>query len=105
DPPARPPPLLPTQVGKPRAAGLRLEPVRPPDWQRAGAEPTLRAVAEEGTDLMSPTCPPGVPVVALPPQHVHGFTWGPVIRPQGDACLTGIAVEATNEQAWYVGSP
>jgi photosystem II stability/assembly factor-like uncharacterized protein len=53
---------------------------------------------------MSPTCPPSVPVVAIPPQQVHGFTWGPVIRPQGDACLTGIAVEPTNEHAWYVGS-
>jgi hypothetical protein len=53
---------------------------------------------------MSPTCPPSVPVVALPPQQVHGFTWGSVIRPQGDACLTGIAVEPTDEHAWYVGS-
>ena len=53
---------------------------------------------------MPGTCPFGIPVVALAPQTVHGFSWGPVIRPQGDACLGAIAVEPADDLAWYVGS-
>lgn len=52
---------------------------------------------------MSSSCPFNIPVVALPPQQVNGFGWGPVIRPMNDACLGSIAVEPTHDQAWYVG--
>jgi hypothetical protein len=51
---------------------------------------------------MPPTCPFNVPVVALPAQQVGGFSWGSPIRPQNDACVGGIAVEPTNDHAWYV---
>src|SRR5215831_8183962 len=51
---------------------------------------------------MPATCPINIPVVALPPQQVGGFSWGAPIRPQNDACVGGIAVEPTNDQAWYV---
>jgi hypothetical protein len=44
-----------------------------------------------------------VPVVTLPPHTVSGFSWGQVIRPMNDACLSSIAVELTDNLAWYVG--
>jgi hypothetical protein len=53
---------------------------------------------------MSPgTCPDDVPVVALPPQQVAGFSWGPVIRPQNDACVSHIVVDPASDSNWYVG--
>jgi photosystem II stability/assembly factor-like uncharacterized protein len=51
---------------------------------------------------MPATCPYGIPVVALPPQQVNGFSWGPPIRPLSDACIGDIAVSPTNDHAWYV---
>jgi hypothetical protein len=49
------------------------------------------------------TCPFNIPVVTLPPQQVAGFNWGPVIRPMGDACISKIEVDPTNDNAWYAG--
>jgi photosystem II stability/assembly factor-like uncharacterized protein len=49
------------------------------------------------------TCPFDIPVVTLPPHQVGGFSWGSVVRPQGDACVGSIAVEPTSALAWYVG--
>jgi hypothetical protein len=48
-----------------------------------------------------PTCPFDIPVVTLPPHQEGGFSWGSVIRPLGDACVASIAVEPSNESAWY----
>jgi hypothetical protein len=53
--------------------------------------------------LGAATCPFNVPVVTLPPQQVGGYSWGAVIRPMGDACLSHIAVEPANDSEWYVG--
>ena len=44
-----------------------------------------------------PTCPFNIPVVALPPYQAGGFSWGSVIRPQGDPCVASIAVDPTND--------
>ena len=52
---------------------------------------------------LAATCPFNIPVVTLPPHQASGFSWGMVIRPQGDACVGSIAVEPTNDLAWYVG--
>jgi hypothetical protein len=49
------------------------------------------------------TCPFNIPVVTLLPHSANGFSWGPVIRPMNDACVSEIAVEPTNDAAWYVG--
>jgi photosystem II stability/assembly factor-like uncharacterized protein len=49
------------------------------------------------------TCPGNVPVVTLAPHEEGGFSWGPVIRPMNDPCLTSIAVDPTSDSAWYVG--
>jgi hypothetical protein len=59
----------------------------------------LLAVARTGA---AATCPFNIPVVALPPHSVAGFSWGLPIRPMNDACVSAIAVEPTNGQAWYV---
>lgn len=48
-------------------------------------------------------CPFGIPVVTLAPHTVNGFSWGNVIRPNGDACVDHIVVDPTNDAAWYVG--
>lgn len=48
-------------------------------------------------------CPFGIPIKALAPHSVGGYSWGNVIRPQGDACVSHIAVEPANANAWYVG--
>jgi hypothetical protein len=53
---------------------------------------------------MPSTCPINIAVVTLPPQQINGFSWGGVIRPMNDPCLGDIAVEPTNDSAWYVGS-
>jgi hypothetical protein len=49
------------------------------------------------------TCPFNIPVVALAPHSANGFSWGNVVRPMNDACVAHIAVEPTNDTAWYVG--
>ena len=61
----------------------------------------LTAIAAEG---FGATCPANnIPVVTLPPHQVAGFSWGNVIRPMNDACVSSIAVEPANDAAWYVG--
>jgi photosystem II stability/assembly factor-like uncharacterized protein len=52
---------------------------------------------------MTPTCPFNVPVVSLAPHSVSGFNWGSAIRPMNDPCLGSIAVDVSNDQAWYAG--
>jgi hypothetical protein len=49
------------------------------------------------------TCPFNISVVALPPHQVGGFSWGAVIRPMNDPCVSSIVVDPTNDAAWYVG--
>jgi hypothetical protein len=49
------------------------------------------------------TCPFNIPVVTLAPHSANGFSWGSVVRPMNDACVSEIAVEPTNDAAWYVG--
>ena len=53
--------------------------------------------------VQAATCPFNIPVVTLPPQQINGFSWGAVIRPLGDACVSSIAVEPSNDAEWYVG--
>lgn len=48
-------------------------------------------------------CPFNVPVVTVPPHTANGFSWGNAVQPMGDACVSHIAVEPTNDAAWYVG--
>jgi len=50
------------------------------------------------------TCPFNIPVVTLAPQQMAGYSWGNVIRPMNDACVTAIAVDPTNAAVWYAGS-
>lgn len=49
------------------------------------------------------TCPFDIPVVTIAPHTVNGFSWGSVIRPMDDPCVSDIEVEPTNMSAWYVG--
>jgi photosystem II stability/assembly factor-like uncharacterized protein len=63
----------------------------------------LLATVVAAASAQAATCPFNVPVVTIPPQQVGGFSWGPVIRPMGDACVSGIGVEQANAAAWYVG--
>lgn len=56
---------------------------------------TLRAAAA--------TCPFDIPVKTLLPHSVNGYSWGSVVRPQGDACISHIAVEPLQNAAWYAG--
>ena len=48
-------------------------------------------------------CPFGIPVVTIPPHSVNGFNWGNVVRPMNDACIQHIAVDPSNNAAWYAG--
>jgi len=64
---------------------------------------TMRRVAASTGAARFATCPFNIPVVSLPPHQMGGFSWGHVIRPMGDACVARIAVEPTNDSAWYVG--
>jgi len=48
-------------------------------------------------------CPFGIPIKTLAPHTVNGYSWGNVIRPQGDACISHVAVEPGNNAAWYAG--
>ena len=49
------------------------------------------------------TCPFNIPVVTLAPHSANGFSWGAVIRPMADACISHIAIDPTNNNAWYAG--
>ena len=49
------------------------------------------------------TCPFNIPVKTLAPHSMNGYTWGSVIRPQGDACITHVAVDPGQNSAWYAG--
>jgi hypothetical protein len=49
--------------------------------------------------------PPGCPAVNIVPQVVGGFSWAGPVVPLGDACVTGIAVDPSNAQRWYVTGP
>ena len=53
--------------------------------------------------LAAATCPFNIPVVTLPPQQINGYSWGAVIRPMNDACVSSISVEPANDSEWYVG--
>lgn len=64
---------------------------------------TMRRVAASTGAARFATCPFNIPVVSLPPHQMGVFSWGHVIRPMGDACVARIAVEPTNDSAWYVG--
>src|SRR6266568_2214650 len=61
---------------------------------------TLAAIA---TAASAAICPNNIPVVTIPPQQIAGFSWGQVIRPMNDACVSSIVVEPANAAAWYVG--
>jgi hypothetical protein len=54
-------------------------------------------------DARAAVCPFNIPVVTIPPHQQGGFSWGTVIRPMGDACISSIAVEPANDPAWYAG--
>jgi hypothetical protein len=64
---------------------------------------TTRRVAASATAARGATCPFNIPVVSLRPHQMGGFSWGHAIRPLGDPCVASIAVEPTNDSAWYVG--
>ena len=63
----------------------------------------LLLAALAAAPLAAATCPFNIPVVTIPPQQINGYSWGPVIRPMGDACVSSIAVEPANASEWYVG--
>jgi len=69
--------------------------MKPPTW--------VAALVLGGSLCAAPVCPINIPVVTLPSQTVAGFTWGPVIRPMGDPCVSSIAVDPANASEWYVG--
>jgi hypothetical protein len=46
-------------------------------------------------------CPFNIPIKTLAPHTVNGYSWGNVIRPQGDACISHIAIDPLNSSAWY----
>jgi hypothetical protein len=49
------------------------------------------------------SCPFNIPIVTIAPHQVAGYSWGNVIRPMNDACVSSIAIEPANDAAWYVG--
>jgi photosystem II stability/assembly factor-like uncharacterized protein len=49
------------------------------------------------------SCPFDIPIKTLAPHTVNGYSWGSVIRPQGDACISHIGVEPASTIAWYAG--
>jgi hypothetical protein len=63
----------------------------------------LLLAALAAVPLAAATCPFNIPVVTIPPQQINGYSWGPVIRPMNDACVSSIAVEPANASEWYVG--
>jgi hypothetical protein len=46
-------------------------------------------------------CPFNIPVVTIPPHSINGFNWGNVVRPMNDPCIGYIAVDPSNNAAWY----
>jgi len=51
----------------------------------------------------SATCPFDIPVVNVPTgQHQSGFNWTGPIRPLGDACVWGMAIDKEDELTWYI---
>ena len=61
------------------------------------------ATVSTGSAAPPATCPFSIPVVSVLPHQLNGFSWGAVIRPMSDPCVSEIAVEPTNDMAWYVG--
>lgn len=57
-----------------------------------------------GIAAQAAPCPFNIPVVTIPPHQANGFSWGAVIRPMNDACIAHIAIDPTNNNAWYAGS-
>jgi photosystem II stability/assembly factor-like uncharacterized protein len=51
------------------------------------------------------TCPFDIPVVTIAPHSAGGFSWGTVIRPLGDPCVERIAIDPSNNVAWYAAGP
>jgi hypothetical protein len=49
------------------------------------------------------SCPFNIPIKTLAPHAMNGYSWGNVIRPQGDPCISSIAVEPAQNAAWYAG--
>lgn len=49
------------------------------------------------------SCPFNIPIKTLAPHSMNGYSWGNVIRPQGDACIAHIAIDPTQNSAWYAG--
>lgn len=49
------------------------------------------------------TCPFDIPIKALAPHTVSGYSWGNPIRPQGDACVSHIGIDPFNSSTWFVG--
>ena len=49
------------------------------------------------------TCPFNIPVVTLLPHTANGYSWGGVVRPMNDACVSRIVIDPNNDAAWYVG--
>lgn len=48
-------------------------------------------------------CPFNIAAVNLAPHTVAGFSWGPVVRPNNDPCVSAIAVDPDDDSAWFVG--
>jgi hypothetical protein len=53
--------------------------------------------------VQAASCPFNIPIVTIAPAQVAGYSWGNVIRPMNDACVSSIAIEPANDAAWYVG--
>lgn len=63
----------------------------------------LSILALSVLNVRAADCPFGIPIKTLAPHTVNGYSWGNVVRPQGDACISHIAVEPGNASAWYAG--
>lgn len=49
------------------------------------------------------SCPFNIPIKTLAPHTVNGYSWGNVIRPQGDACISHVVVDPAQSASWYAG--
>jgi hypothetical protein len=49
------------------------------------------------------SCEFNVLIKTLAPHSMNGYTWGNVIRPQGDACIYSVVVDPGQNSAWYAG--
>lgn len=61
------------------------------------------AFAIASLNLSAATCPFDELIVSLPPHTQNGFSWGNVVRPMSDACVSHIAIDPVNDAGWYVG--